>query len=216
MEERELLEALARTRVLPLLSGEEPERLLSAGRILLEEGFSVLEVALRTPQAPAALERAAKELPGALVGAGTVLEPGQVEEARRAGARFCVSPGFRPALVEAAREAGLLLIPGVATPTEAMAALEEGLTLLKFFPARELGGVPRLRALQAALGHRGLRWIPTGGVNLENLASYLEAPWVAACGGSWIAPRSLVEKGDRAALLELARKTRTLSRNQIP
>ncbi len=212
LTQKELEKALEKTRALPLLSGEDPVKILQAGRVLAQAGFQVLEVALRTPRALEALALLAKELPQAIVGAGTLLEPAQVEEARRAGARFGVSPGFRPALLEAAREADLLpYIPGVATPTEAMAALEEGLTLLKFFPAKALGGAPRLGATHAALGHRGLRWIPTGGIDLENLPSYLAFPWVAACGGSWLAPKNLVEKGDIQALRNLAEKTLALT-----
>ncbi len=213
----ELEKALEKTRALPLLTGEDPEKVLQAGRVLVRAGFRVLEVALRTPKALEALALLSRELPEVLVGAGTLLEPAQVEGARRAGARFGVSPGFRPALLEAAREAGLLpFIPGVATPTEAMAAMEEGLTLLKFFPAKALGGPPRLRATHGALGHRGVRWIPTGGIDLENLASYLAFPWVTACGGSWLAPRNLVEKGDLPALRSLADKTLALTRRNLP
>ncbi len=212
----DFLKALEKTRVLPLLSGEAPEKLLQAGRILVRAGFEVLEVALRTPSALEALSLLSRELPQVLLGAGTLLEASQVEEVRRAGARFVVSPGFRPALHEAARQAGLPFIPGVATPTEAMAALDEGLTLLKFFPAEALGGAPRLRATHAALGHKGLRWIPTGGIGLQNLSTYLALPWVAACGGSWLAPRNALEQGDFQALGRRAEETLALTRRSRP
>ncbi len=210
MDTKELLDALAPVRVLPLLSGEDPERVSAAAEVLAREGFPVLEVALRTPRAMEALDLISRRLPEVILGAGTLLDPSQAGEARRAGARFAVSPGFRPILLEAAREAGLAFVPGVATPSEAMAALEEGLTLLKFFPARALGGPARLEATHAALGHKGLAWIPTGGIDENNLAHYLAHPWVAACGGSWTAPKALVREGRRKELQERARSTLAL------
>jgi 2-dehydro-3-deoxyphosphogluconate aldolase/(4S)-4-hydroxy-2-oxoglutarate aldolase len=126
-----------------------------------------------------------------LAGAGTVLTPKQAAEARDAGAKFIVSPGFNPAVVDYCQEQGIPVYPGVATPTEIEMALGKGLEVVKFFPAEPLGGVAYLKAISAPYG--GLRFMPTGGINAEKLASYLALKSVVACGGSWMAPSEWIK-----------------------
>lgn len=184
-----LEEALAATRVLPILTPKALEDLEALGEALLEAGFAWVEVTLRTPQALEALRRL--RALGLKVGAGTVLKVEQAEEALEAGALFLVSPGLDEGLVRWAEAQGVPYLPGVATPTEVQRALALGLTLLKFFPAEALGGV---RVLQAyAPVFPGVRFVPTGGIGPENLQAYLALENVLACGGSWLLAGSLEE-----------------------
>lgn len=184
-----LEEALAATRVLPILTPRTLEGLEALGEALLEAGFSWMEVTLRTPLALEALRRL--RALGLKVGAGTVLNQAQAEEALKAGALFLVSPGLDEGLVRWAEARRVPYLPGVATPTEVQRALALGLTLLKFFPAEALGGV---RVLQAyAPVFPGVRFIPTGGIGPGNLQAYLALDNVLACGGSWLLAGSLEE-----------------------
>jgi 2-dehydro-3-deoxyphosphogluconate aldolase/(4S)-4-hydroxy-2-oxoglutarate aldolase len=139
-----------------------------------------------------------------LVGAGTVLTPEQVRSAKGAGARFIVSPGFNPRVVDACRDEGLPVFPGVATPTEIEAALERGLRTLKFFPAEAMGGTRFLQAITAP--YSGVGFIPTGGIGLEELPAYLKLSSVVACGGSWLAPSAWIDSGDFDRIREKTRR----------
>jgi 2-dehydro-3-deoxyphosphogluconate aldolase / (4S)-4-hydroxy-2-oxoglutarate aldolase len=149
-----------------------------------------------------------------LVGAGTVVRPEQVDLAVEAGARFIVMPGLSPRVVERCRELDVLVIPGVATATEVIAALDHGLDLLKIFPAQVAGGVALLRALQAPFP--GVRWIPTGGISAANAASYLALPSVAAVGGSWMVASELISARDFATVTRLAREAVRLGAGEEP
>ena len=163
------------------------------GRALAAAGGQVIEVTFRT----AAAERAIADLAeqdALLVGAGTVIRPGQVDAARAAGAQFIVSPGFDLRVVERCLELGLAVVPGVASASEIMAALAAGLSLVKLFPAEPLGGLALLRALHGPFPD--VRFIPTGGVTEQNAAGYLRLPYVAAIGGSWMVAPSLIAAGD--------------------
>jgi 2-dehydro-3-deoxyphosphogluconate aldolase/(4S)-4-hydroxy-2-oxoglutarate aldolase len=139
-----------------------------------------------------------------LVGAGTVLTPDQVDVAVDAGARFVVSPGLRADVVERAGHHGVPVVPGAVTPSEIMAALAQGLTTLKFFPASTYGGVAAVKALHAPF--RDVQFIPTGGVSLANLADYLALPYIPAVGGSWMVPAAAVDAGDFAQVAQLCRE----------
>jgi 2-dehydro-3-deoxyphosphogluconate aldolase/(4S)-4-hydroxy-2-oxoglutarate aldolase len=150
----------------------------------------------------AALEAIAKEVPEAVVGAGTVLEPAQVEQIQRLGARFAVSPGATPGLVTATKAAGLPFLPGVQTVSEAMVLAEQGYRVLKFFPADAAGGVAWLKAVCAPLA--GLRFCPTGGIGADTAQSYLSLPNVTCVGGSWVAPRPAVVAQDWSQIERLA------------
>ena len=176
--------------VVPVLTVERPADAVPLARALVKGGLPVLEVTFRTVAALEALRAMAVEVPGAIVGAGTVLDAGQAEQARRAGARFLVSPGGTPALVQAARDAGLPFLPGVQTVSEAMALGEQGFRLLKFFPAEAAGGLGWLKAVAAPLA--SLRFCPAGGIGAETAGAYLALTNVACIGGSWVAPRGAV------------------------
>jgi 2-dehydro-3-deoxyphosphogluconate aldolase/(4S)-4-hydroxy-2-oxoglutarate aldolase len=144
----------------------------------------------------------AADVPEAVVGAGTVLKPGQFDQVRQAGARFAVGPGCTPTLVTAAQAAGLPFLPGIQTVSEAMVLAEEGFRLMKFFPADSGGGVAWLRAVGAPLA--GVRFCPTGGIDAGTVAAYLALPNVACVGGSWVAPRDAVAAGDWGRIERLA------------
>jgi 2-dehydro-3-deoxyphosphogluconate aldolase / (4S)-4-hydroxy-2-oxoglutarate aldolase len=163
------------------------------GRALAAAGGQVVEVTFRTADAERALADLAEE-GTLLVGAGTVIRPQQVDAARAAGARFIVSPGFDLRVVERCLELGLPVVPGVASASEIMAALAAGLPLVKLFPAEALGGLALLRALHGPFPD--VRFIPTGGLTAENAPGYLQLPYVAAIGGSWMVAPSLIAAGD--------------------
>lgn len=200
--------ALLSRRVIPVVVITELETVVPLAGALAEGGLPVAEVTFRTEAAAEAIGMLASETE-TLVGAGTVVRREQVDLAVEAGARFIVSPGFSAGVVERCRELDVLVIPGVATATEVIAALDEGLDLLKFFPAEAVGGVGYLRALQGPFP--GVRWIPTGGVSAANAASYLALPSVAAVGGSWMVAPELIAARDFAAVARLAREAVALA-----
>ncbi|WP_337845139.1 bifunctional 4-hydroxy-2-oxoglutarate aldolase/2-dehydro-3-deoxy-phosphogluconate aldolase [Thermus sp.] len=184
-----LEEALAAAKVLPILTPRTLEGLEGLGEALLEAGFSLMEVTLRTPLALEAIRRL--RVLDLEVGAGTVLNEAQAEEALAAGASFLVSPGLSLDLARWAEARGLPYLPGVATPTEVQEALSLGLSLLKFFPAEAMGGVRTLKAYAPIFP--GVRFVPTGGIGPEGLEAYLALENVLACGGSWFLEGSLEE-----------------------
>jgi 2-dehydro-3-deoxyphosphogluconate aldolase/(4S)-4-hydroxy-2-oxoglutarate aldolase len=188
--------------VIPVLVVEDAAQAVPLARALVAGGLPVLEVTLRTPAALAAI-RAMATVPGAVVGAGTVLGARDAAAAASAGARFAVAPGATAALVAGCADAGLPLLPGAATASEAMRLLEDGFDFLKFFPAEAAGGVRALSALSGPLP--GVAFCPTGGVSPANLADYLRLPTVLCAGGSWLAPADAVRAGDWARIEALAR-----------
>ena len=196
---------LAAAPVIPVLVVERLEEAAPIAEALVEGGLPVLEVTLRTPVALDAI-RAMRAVPGAIVGAGTVLDPDQLVAARDAGAAFIVSPGLTDRLAEAAIQSGLPFLPGVATATEVMRARDRGFSRLKFFPAMASGGLPALSGLAAVFGE--MRFCPTGGITAGNAAGWLASPAVACIGGSWLVPRS--EPFDRSAILARARAAAAL------
>lgn len=162
-------------------------------RALIAGGVRVIKITLRTASGLEALQRIASDVPEAIVGAGTVLSREQVLRCQAAGARFLVSPGLTDRLLAAATEVSIPLLPGIATPSEAMLAVEAGLTRLKFFPAEPAGGIPMLQALQGPFGD--LRFCPTGGIDLRSAPAYLKCSNVACVGGSWLTPAKAVNEG---------------------
>ena len=182
--------------VVPVLTIERTADAVPLARALVKGGLPVLEITLRTEAALAALAAIAAEVPDAVVGAGTVLQPRQFDDVTRAGARFAVSPGCTPALVTAARAVGLPFLPGIQTVSEAMVLAEQGFGLMKFFPADVTGGLAWLKAVAAPLA--GLRFCPTGGVGADTAQTYLSLANVACVGGSWVAPRDAVAAGEGA------------------
>ena len=196
--------------VVPVLTIERLADAVPLARALVKGGLPVLEITLRTKAALAALAAIAAEVPDAVVGAGTVLQPRQIDDVTRAGARFAVSPGCTPTLVTAARAAGLPFLPGIQTVSEAMVLAEQGFGLMKFFPADIAGGLAWLKAVAAPLA--GLRFCPTGGVGVDTAQSYLSLANVACVGGSWVAPRDAVADGDWARIERLAAAAAQLKR----
>jgi 2-dehydro-3-deoxyphosphogluconate aldolase/(4S)-4-hydroxy-2-oxoglutarate aldolase len=177
---------------------------------LAEGGLPVVEITLRTPAALDAIAAAA-QVPGVLVGAGTLIEPETVAQAAAAGAAFGVSPGFDPDVVAAAARAALPMVPGAATATEVQACLRAGARLVKFFPAAASGGVAALRALAAPFRSHGVAFMPTGGIGEDTLGDYLSVPEVAAVGGSWLAPAADVDGGRGDAIAARARAARAIA-----
>ena len=159
---------------------------------LLAGGLNCIDVTFSTASAAEAIKRIRTALPSAIVGAGTLLTPYQVQQAVAAGAQFGVSPGLNEAVISAAATSGLPLFPGIMTPTEVDRALNLKCKYLKFFPAEAAGGVAMLKALAGPFGHTGVKFIPTGGITATTLPNYLAVPQVAAVGGSWMAERKLV------------------------
>lgn len=190
--------------VIPVLVIDDAAQAAPLARALVAGGLPVLEVTLRTPAALDAI-RAMAAVPGAIVGAGTVLTAADVAAAQAAGAGFAVAPGCTPALRDACVAAALPLLPGAATASEAMARAEDGFDFLKFFPAEPMGGAAVLRALAGPLPR--LAFCPTGGITAATLRSYLALPNVACVGGSWIVPDAALRAGDWDSITALARAT---------
>ncbi len=194
---------LARCRVMPVIVLEELAHAVPLARALVAGGLPVLEVTLRTPVALDGLRAIRREVPGAVVGAGTITSPADLDAAMDAGASFGVSPGATPALLAHARTRGLPFLPGVMTPSEVVQALAHGFSALKFFPAEAAGGIRMLKSLAGPFP--AVRFCPTGGIDAANAAAYLALPNVACVGGSWVAPAALVRAGDWAGITALAR-----------
>lgn len=203
-----VLAALAQRRVVPVVVLDDAAHAGSLADALVAGGLPVAEVTFRTAAAPEAI-RVMADRGDILVGAGTVLTPDQVDAAVSAGARYVVSPGLSRPVVERCLEHGVLALPGAVTATEIQAALELGLTTVKFFPAGTSGGVPAIAALAAPFG--GLRFVPTGGIGPANLHEYLEIPAVAAVGGSWMVPRDAVAAADVVRIADLSREAVALA-----
>lgn len=178
---------------------------VSVARALLDGGVTSMELTLRTPAALDALKEIRRHVPEMLAGVGTILTVDQVAEVAGAGASFGVAPGMNRKVVEAAITAGLSFAPGVVTPSDIEQALECGCRFIKFFPAEPSGGLTYLRSMAAPYEHLRLQFVPLGGVNLSNMRSYLEDPLIAAIGGSWIAPRKLIQDCQWAKITENAR-----------
>ncbi|MGW6132401.1 bifunctional 4-hydroxy-2-oxoglutarate aldolase/2-dehydro-3-deoxy-phosphogluconate aldolase [Cellulomonas sp. NPDC055163] len=194
------LSALAEARLVPVVVLDDAADASALGDALVAGGLPVAEVTFRTAAAADAI-RVLADRGDVLVGAGTVLTVGQVDQAVAAGASYVVSPGTSRAVVERCHELGVLALPGAVTATEVQAALELGLTTVKFFPAGTSGGAPAIAALAAPFG--GVRFVPTGGVSPTNLHEYLALPSVTAVGGSWMVPRERIRARDTAGIAEL-------------
>ena len=188
--------------VIPVIVLHKVEHAAPLARALVAGGIRMLEVTLRTPAALACIEAIAREVPEAVVGAGTVRSAADAQAAQQAGARFAVSPGYTAAVGRACRALGLPLLPGVATGGEIMAAQEDGHTALKFFPAVQAGGLAMLKAWSGPFGD--VLFCPTGGIHAGNAAECLALPNVACVGGSWIVPTPAIEAGNWALITQLA------------
>ncbi|MEU3533848.1 bifunctional 4-hydroxy-2-oxoglutarate aldolase/2-dehydro-3-deoxy-phosphogluconate aldolase [Streptomyces murinus] len=189
--------------VVPVVVIAEVSDAVPVARALVGGGLRGVEVTLRTPAALEAIRAIAEEVPEAVVGAGTVITPGQVAAAVAAGARFLVSPGWTEGLLAAMRGCGVPFLPGVSTASEVVALLERGVREMKFFPAQAAGGTAYLRSLAGPLPQA--RFCPTGGIGPGNAAEYLALPNVGCVGGSWMVPADAVAAGDWARIEALAR-----------
>jgi 2-dehydro-3-deoxyphosphogluconate aldolase/(4S)-4-hydroxy-2-oxoglutarate aldolase len=196
--------------VIPVIVLHDVAHAVPLARALVAGGIRMLEVTLRTPQALACIEAIARNVPEAVAGAGTARSAADVQAVAAAGARFVVSPGYTTALGRACRDAGLPLLPGVATGGEIMMAQEDGLTELKFFPALQAGGAPMLKAWHGPFGD--VTFCPTGGINTANAGDFLALPNVACVGGSWLTPVDAMVSGDWERITELAREASQLVR----
>jgi 2-dehydro-3-deoxyphosphogluconate aldolase / (4S)-4-hydroxy-2-oxoglutarate aldolase len=196
------------TPVIPVLIIEDLASAVPLARALVAGGLYVLEITLRTSAAHDAVTAIASDVEGAVVGVGTVFHPNQLELAESLGARFAVSPGFTPTLLEAARDSPLPLLPGAVTAAEMMTLEEAGYNILKFFPAEAAGGVRALKAFASPLP--AIRFCPTGGITAENAPDYLALPNVVCVGGSWVAPADAVAAGDWTRIERLAREAASL------
>ena len=196
--------ALARITMVPVLTIDRLDDAVALGRALIDGGLTALEITLRTPVALKAIEVMARELPHAMIGAGTILTPGHARSAIDAGARFLVSPGITPNLIVAAQDWKVPYLPGVATVSEAMALADIGLSFVKFFPAEPAGGAAFLKSIGAPVPD--ISFCPTGGIGPGNVRDYLALPNVVCVGGSWVAPTAAVAAKDWATITRLARE----------
>lgn len=202
------LQVMQDAAVIPVIVLHDPAHAVPMAQALVAGGVRMLEVTLRTPVALACMEAIARDVPDAVVGAGTVRSAADAQAAAMAGARFAVSPGYTPAIGQACRDAGLPLLPGVATGSEILMCQEDGFTELKFFPAMQAGGSAMLKAWSGPFGE--VRFCPTGGISPGNAAEFLALPNVACVGGSWLVPAESLANGDWARITALARASRGL------
>lgn len=194
--------------VIPVIKMDEPEHAIPLAKALVRGGLPAAEVTFRSEAAARSIEYMAKEVPELFLCAGTVLEPKMAKLAVSAGAKAVVSPGTNLDTVAWCRENNVPVIPGIATPTELETCMREGLSLVKLFPAEVVGGVAMLKALAGP--YAAMKFMPTGGVNPENLGDYLSQKNVVACGGSWIVPQNLLAAGRFDEIERLAREAATL------
>jgi len=210
----DIIDALGRMGLVPVVRVENTDQALGMARALLEAGLPCAEITFRTTAAEECIRLIAREFPDIITGAGTVLTPEQAQRAVKAGARYIVSPGFSPAVIEWCLAHTIPVMPGVATPTEIMMALDKGISLVKFFPSEALGGVRMLEALAAVFG--AVRFVPTGGITAGNLQEYLKMPAVFAVGGSWMVSGKLLAAGAFAEVTRLAREAVAIVARERP
>ena len=199
-----MVETLGKAGIIPVIVIEKEEQAVPLAKALVKGGLPVLEVTFRTQAAAGAIAAIRREVPESVVGAGTLLTVEQLKAAKAAGATFGVAPGFDPVIMAAAKAEGLPFCPGVATASELSQALTAGCKMVKFFPAEAAGGVKMIKNLLGAFRFTGVKFMPTGGVNLSNVADYLAVPEIVCCGGTWIVPKDALAACDYAAIEKLA------------
>ena len=195
--------------VIPVFTPDDVDDAVQVAQALFRGGLPVVEVTLRTPRAMEAIKAMAEAVPDAVIGAGTVLTAAQMQAVKDAGGRFAVSPGATERLYAAARDTDLPFLPGVATSSELMQGLEQGLDTFKFFPAVQAGGAPLLSAWAGPFGD--VRFCPTGGISVQTAPQFLHLPNVLCVGGSWLTTAALLQSRDWAAIEELARQASVLA-----
>lgn len=206
----DMVETLKKVGVIPVIVIEDAQKAVPLAKALVAGGLNVLEVTFRTAAAAESIAAIRREVPEAIVGAGTVIMPEMAKAAKEAGAVFGVAPGFDPVVVAAAKEIGLPFCPGIATASELSQALTAGAPMVKFFPAEAAGGAKMIKNLLGAFRFTGVKFMPTGGINLSNVQDYLAIPEVVAVGGTWIVPKDAVAAGDWDAITRLAKEAASL------
>jgi 2-dehydro-3-deoxyphosphogluconate aldolase/(4S)-4-hydroxy-2-oxoglutarate aldolase len=204
-----LLQQVENPGVVAVLVIDDAAHAVPVARALLAGGITAMELTLRTPAAIDALGRIRGEVPEILAGIGTVLTIEQVQAVFEAGGQFAVAPGTNCRVIQAAQQVGLPFAPGIATPSDLETALELGCREVKFFPAEPSGGLSYLRSIAAPYAHLGVRYIPLGGVNVDNLGAYLAEPMVLAVGGSWLATRDMIKNQDWQGIRQRAAEATT-------
>jgi 2-dehydro-3-deoxyphosphogluconate aldolase/(4S)-4-hydroxy-2-oxoglutarate aldolase len=199
-----VLEDLGKIGIIPVIKIDDPEKAVPLAKALIAGGIPCAEVTFRTAQGEEAIRRIAAEVPGILVGAGTVLTTDQVDRAIKAGAQYIVSPGFNPKVVAHCIEKGIPVTPGCSNPSDIELALEAGLEVVKFFPAEQAGGLDYIKAVAAP--YPSLKFIPTGGINASNIGKYIAYSKILACGGSWMVGADLINAGEFDKITALARE----------
>ncbi|MFW1461588.1 bifunctional 4-hydroxy-2-oxoglutarate aldolase/2-dehydro-3-deoxy-phosphogluconate aldolase [Vibrio parahaemolyticus] len=197
-------EQLKALKVIPVIAIDKAEDIIPLGKVLAENGLPAAEITFRSAAAAEAIRLLRETQPDMLIGAGTVLNREQAIAAKEAGATFIVSPGFNPNTVKSCQEIGIDIVPGVNNPSTVEAALEMGLTTLKFFPAEASGGINMVKSLLAP--YTDIELMPTGGINPSNIKDYLAIPRVLACGGTWMVDKKLIEAGNWEELARLTRE----------
>ena len=208
-----IVDRLRELKLVPVIVIDDPDDAVPLARALAAGGLACAEVTFRTARAAEALRRITAEVPELLAGAGTVLNPSQAASARAAGAQFVVAPGFSEPVVDYCRSHDIPVYPGIATPTEIESALRYELRVLKFFPAEPLGGVAYLRAISAP--YVGVEFMPTGGINAENLRNYLGFDRVVACGGSWMAPNEWIKRKEFGRVREETERAVAIAQGNV-
>ncbi|MBA7538428.1 hypothetical protein ES705_30703 [subsurface metagenome] len=188
-----ILEKIGELGIVPVVKIEKAKDALPLGKALIDGDLPIVEITFRTSAAEESIKTLTRELPKLLVGAGTVLTVEQVKKAVSAGAKFIVSPGFNPKVVDYCLENSIPVTPGINNPTQIEMALGRGIEVVKYFPAEASGGLPLLKSMSAP--YTGIKFIPTGGINQDNLSSYLSNNKVLACGGSWMVKTDLISSG---------------------
>jgi 2-dehydro-3-deoxyphosphogluconate aldolase/(4S)-4-hydroxy-2-oxoglutarate aldolase len=199
-----IMEEIGKIGIVPVIKIDDPEKAVPLARALLAGGIPCAEITFRTEAGAEALGRISREVPEILTGAGTVLTVEQVDKAAAAGAKFVVSPGFNPRVVQRCVEKGIPITPGCSSPSDMEAALEAGLEVVKFFPAEQAGGLEYIKAVSAP--YPTLKFMPTGGINAGNILSYISYEKILACGGSWMVPADRINAGDFDAITALCRE----------
>jgi len=199
-----ILEKIGELGIIPVVKIEKAEDALPLGRALLDGALPITEITFRTPAAEESIKTLTRRLPNFLVGAGTVLTVKQVKKAVSAGAKFIVTPGFNPKVVDYCIENSIPVTPGINNPTQIEMALERGIEVVKYFPAEASGGLPLLESMSSP--YSGIKFIPTGGISQDNLCSYLSNNKVLACGGSWMVNADLISSGNFAEITRLTKE----------
>jgi 2-dehydro-3-deoxyphosphogluconate aldolase/(4S)-4-hydroxy-2-oxoglutarate aldolase len=212
MFDKELSEKIGQYPVIAVLMVDDAASAVPLATALLDGGISVMELTLRTPAAFEAAKQIRDNVPEMTLGLGTVLTAEQVVTAKDIGAAFAVAPGLNQTVMKSARDHGLSFAPGIVTPSDIELALEYGCRLMKFFPAETSGGLKHLKSMAGPYAHMDISFIPLGGLNQMNMLDYLADPIVHAIGGSWIAPRPLIQAGDWTAITERASLASTAAR----